>query len=164
MSELETDEETKEVLELLDSKVSGFAQDLGLEIVEIKIIGKRKPRICIFVDTPEGVTARHCARLSKKISYWVDEELEGDLFQGAYHLEVSSPGLDRPFTRTEDYVRNQGRRIQIQLKEALKGGLEKFKGVLSEVEGDEFEIKLDDGSIRKFRYEDVRKAHQAIDF
>lgn len=157
-------DQTQEAIQLLQEVVPGFAETLGLEVVEISVTGRRKPRVQIFVDTPEGVTAGHCAGLSRKISRWIEEEHPDDLFAGPYQLEVSSPGLDRPFKKVEDYQRNAGRRIQVQLKEALKGGKETFRGKLCEVLPEAFEIELDDGSKRRFEYQEVRKVHQSIEF
>lgn len=98
-------------------------------IVDIKLEEKAdKMRLLILIDADQGVNIETCAKLSRSIS----EELEtNDLIEGAFVLEVSSPGLDLPLISPRQYRKNIGRGVKI----LLDSGLE-FTGRLTEVSED----------------------------
>lgn len=139
-----------------------LAASLGYEVVEIALGGgKKSPVVQVFVDGPRGVSLDDCARLSRGISRESDEL---DPFPGAWSLEVSSPGLDRPFKTPDDYRRNVGRRIEVQLVEARPGGLLKFKGELKSADPAGFEVAVDGAGTVRCAFAEVRKVHRAIEF
>jgi ribosome maturation factor RimP len=113
----------------LEKLASQAAQEVGVELVELAIIGAGKyRRIRIDIDRagPDGVGIDDC----KQVSRLLDERLdEIDLFKSCYTLEVSSPGLDRPIRTSDDIRRNTGRRIFVQTSELIAGHHE-FKGLL----------------------------------
>jgi len=90
---------------------------LGLELADVICVGQG-PRsvIRVFIDKPEGVTLDDCERAHKALGPALDV---ADPFPHAYTLEVSSPGLDRPFKRIQDYRRAVGRRVTLKLREPL---------------------------------------------
>lgn len=139
------------------------AEGLGLELVEVTSFGERRPRICVFVDGPGGVTIDHCATVSRGISAALEEELEL-LFEGPFRLEVSSPGLDRPFKDLADFRRNTGRRVEVHLAEARPGGVEQLVGVLEEADEQGLKLLLDDGTSARCAFDEVRKVHRSIEF
>jgi len=139
------------------------ASGLGLELVEVTSVGSKRPRICVFVDGPAGVTIDQCAQVSRGISGSLDEELE-ELFPGPYRLEVSSPGLDRPFAGPEDFRRNAGRRVEAHLREARSGGVERLVEVLEAVDEGGFVLRLDGGDETRCEFGEVRKVHRSIEF
>jgi ribosome maturation factor RimP len=116
---------------------------LGFECVEIAFApeGGRKV-LRILVDTPEGVTADHCARVSRAVG----PELEA--FEGLparWVLEVSSPGINRPLVRPEHYKRFLGESVKIRLKEKLDGG-QTLTGILRAIDGDVVTIETTVGN------------------
>jgi ribosome maturation factor RimP len=92
---------------------------LGLELADVVCVGQG-PRsvVRVFIDKPEGVTLEDCERAHKALGPALDV---ADPFPHAYTLEVSSPGLDRPFKRIQDYRRAVGKRVTLKLKEPLAG-------------------------------------------
>jgi len=92
----------------------------GIEIVDVELRGGGKARtLRITIDKPEGVTHEDCAMVSRDVSTILDVE---DAVQGAsYTLEVSSPGLDRPLKRPEDYRRFTGSRLKLTTREPVNG-------------------------------------------
>lgn len=72
----------------------------------------------VFIDKPDGVTVDDCERAHKALGPALDV---ADPFPHAYTLEVSSPGLDRPFKRIQDYHRAVGKRVSLKLREPLAG-------------------------------------------
>lgn len=102
-------------------------------LVEVKIErAAEKTKVLVLVDADQGMTIAACARLSRALSGELETE---ELFEGAYTLEVSSPGLDYPLTAKRQYLKNIGRTVKVLL---LAG--EEVVGVLKEVE--ESTIKL----------------------
>ena len=88
---------------------------LGLELIEVSIVGRHSRTVVrVFIDKPEGVTLEDCERAHRALNPALDV---ADPFPYAYTLEVSSPGLDRPLKRAEDYRRLQGKRVSLKLRD-----------------------------------------------
>ena len=88
---------------------------LGLELVEVSITGQHSRTVVrVFIDRSAGVTLEDCERAHRALSPALDV---ADPFPYAYTLEVSSPGLDRPLKRPEDFRRLHGKRISLKLKD-----------------------------------------------
>ena len=98
--------------EKLDSLIAEACRSVGVELVELDQFqaGKRKV-LRLYVDKPEGVTIGDCTEVSRNLSAALD--LDEEVIAGAYTLEVSSPGLDRPLKSTADFQRNAGRFLRI---------------------------------------------------
>ena len=116
------------------------AQALGLALVRVKMFGGTSdPTLQVMAERPDTrqLTIDDCAELSRRISDQLDalEAAGRDPIEGAYRLEVSSPGIDRPLTRLQDYADWQGHEARITLSEKLDGR-KQFKGDLTGVEGD----------------------------
>ncbi|KPK99611.1 MAG: hypothetical protein AMJ90_09225 [candidate division Zixibacteria bacterium SM23_73_2] len=92
-------------------------QKQGYELVDLKLKGSGPPSVLrIYVDKAGGITLDECARLSKKLSDYLDLE---DLINHRYTLEVSSPGLDRPLVTEGDFRRKIGEQVKVFLKSPL---------------------------------------------
>jgi ribosome maturation factor RimP len=135
---------------------------MGLELVEVCLVPGRRPQLCVYIDGPDGVTVDHCARLSRGISRQLEEE--EDLLSGPFRLEVSSPGLDRPFAGLADFYRNVGRSVEARLKEARPGGVERLVGILQGADEQGFDLLQKDGDKVHCSHDEVRKVHRAIEF
>jgi ribosome maturation factor RimP len=108
--------------EKLKEKLLPLIEEESLELVDLEFSsGGPKSLLRIYVDKPAGVTIDNCANLSRKVSDFLDME---DLVPYRYNLEVSSPGLDRPLIKKEDFVRKIGEKIRVFLKEPVEGKLE----------------------------------------
>jgi ribosome maturation factor RimP len=93
--------------------------DLGLELVEVEFRRESHGWVLrLYMDKPGGVTLDDCQRVSEELSDHLDVE---DPVGHPYHLEVSSPGLDRPLTRDEDFTRFAGQEIRIATRSDLDG-------------------------------------------
>jgi ribosome maturation factor RimP len=92
---------------------------LGLELVEVVWAGQGSRSVLrIVIDKPGGVTVTDCERAHKALGPALDV---ADLIPHAYTLEVSSPGLDRPFKRLQDYQRAIGKDVSLKLRQPLNG-------------------------------------------
>ena len=131
--------EDRSLLELLDP----VAEAAGYAIVRLRLMGGgvRGRSLQIMAERPADgdMDIDDCARLSRAISEVMDA---ADPVSGEYRLEVSSPGIDRPLTRLEDFTAYAGYEARLEL-DRLAEGRKRFKGVLRGVDGETVEIDLD---------------------
>ena len=100
---------------------------LGYELVELEQTpGRGSAVVRLFIDSPEGVGLKDCERVSREVSALLDV---ADPIASAYTLEVSSPGIDRPLVRPEDYDRFAGFEAQLDLAQP-QDGRKRFRGRL----------------------------------
>lgn len=105
----------------------------GFELVRLRITGRTQLTLQIMAERPDKtMSADDCAALSKILSPILDE---ADPIEGAYALEVSSPGIDRPLTRLKDYHDWQGYEARLDLNQVIEGR-KRFKGVIAGVDGE----------------------------
>jgi len=137
-------------------EVESLLEPAETEVVDVETAGSSRGLLVrVLVDRPGGITLDDCARLSRALG---DEFEAKDLIAGRYVLEVSSPGVDRPLRRSEDYQKFSGESAEIVTYEKIDGrhkhlgtlsGLDSRKeAVLLEVEGGE-PLAIPLGTIRK---------------
>ncbi|OCC23449.1 ribosome maturation factor [Croceicoccus estronivorus] len=131
------------IVEVVEPEVKA----LGFELVRVKMLGSEagdEPALQIMAEDPATgqLVIEQCAELSRRISDAIDalEEQGEVLIDGAYRLEVSSPGIDRPLTRLKDFVDWVGHEAKISLVEKMDGRRD-FRGDLVGVEGDAITIE-----------------------
>jgi ribosome maturation factor RimP len=123
--------------------VSPVIEDMGFELVRIRLQGGNQPVLQIMADKPDGgIEVDDCAEISNAVSATLDVE---DPILDAYTLEVSSPGIDRPLTRLKDFENFEGYEAKIETAELIDGR-RRFKGELAGIEGDEVLINIPEGS------------------
>ncbi len=132
----------------IDQRLAGIItpviEDMGFELVRVRLLAGRSAVLQIMADRPEGgIEVDDCAAISTAVSAVLDVE---DPIAEAYALEVSSPGIDRPLTRLKDFDAFEGWEAKLETAE-LQGGRRRFKGKLAGVEGDEVLINVDEGTI-----------------
>ncbi len=110
----------KDDIEGIKVLVGPVIRSLGMELVDIEFAkGGPKWYLRLFIDKEGGVTLDDC----EQVSYHVGEVLDvEDIISHSYILEVSSPGLDRPIKRLEDYDRFKGKLVKIKTYEPIEGG------------------------------------------
>ncbi len=124
-------------------------EDMFLVGVEVK--NAKIQEIWILVDTEnEGVDLDACARVSKEVSYILDEK---DLLSKAYRLNVSSPGLSRPLSDRRQYAKNQGRTAKVKYN--LNGEYITVEGEMKTVTDSQIEIKPEDDNLVVISFENI---------
>ena len=113
--------------EMLEALVVPAVEAAGFRLVRLRLMGAKTKTLQVMAERPDGkMAAEDCAALSRHLS----EILEAaDPIEGAYELEVSSPGIDRPLTIREDYARYAGHQARLELLTAVNGR-KRFKGML----------------------------------
>ncbi len=115
------------------------AADLGFDLVRVRISGRDGCTVQVMAERPDGeMTIDDCADFSRALSPVLDVE---DPIQGAYHLEVSSPGIDRPLVRRRDFERWAGHEAKIELAVAVDGR-KRFRGNLAGVDENAIQVEL----------------------
>lgn len=122
---------------------------LGLDLVRVAMTGGQSdPTLQVMAERAETrqLTIDDCAELSRAISDIFDplEEEGRDPIEGAYRLEVSSPGIDRPLTRRADFADWSGHEARIKYAQAVDGA-KQVSGVIEGVEGDVIRITTPKG-------------------
>lgn len=121
--------------------VQPVIEDLGYELVRIRLMSGKTSILQIMAEKPEGgIEVDDCAAISTAVSATLDVE---DPIADNYTLEVSSPGIDRPLTRLKDFETWHGYEAKIETYELIDGR-RRFKGELAGIEGDEVLITLDE--------------------
>src|SRR5712672_3112779 len=142
---------------------SRIAASYGLDIFDVQYRREGPGMVLrVQIDRPgsgataeESVSVEDCARVSRDLSAVLDVE---DVVPTAYTLEVSSPGLDRPLRRPDDYRRFAGRRAKIVMREKVDGqGF--FKGRLGGVDGTDVLIEADDRKTHRVPLDVIRRAN-----
>jgi len=116
----------------------------------------------IFLDTEDGITIDKCSEVSRILSKKLDEL---DFIEESYFLEVSSPGIDRPFKSIEDYKNNINQKIEINLY-AKRDNDKIFVGKLIKIEKDNITIQLEEKPNKElvFKINEIAKANKHIEF
>jgi ribosome maturation factor RimP len=130
---VETEHREKEIVSAVWGLVEPVIENEGLELVEIEYRRESHGWVLrLFIDHRDGITVEHCAQMSRVISDVLDV---ADPIANPYHLEVSSPGLDRPLRRMKHFQQQVGRIIELRTVEAIDNR-RNFKGVLLTADGD----------------------------
>jgi len=147
---------------------SRVAASYGLEIFDVQFRREAPGMVLrISLDRPgsrgtaeDSVSVDECAKVSRDLSAIFDVD---DVVPGQYTLEVSSPGLDRPLTRAEDYRRFAGRRAKLVMREKIDGqGY--FKGPLVGLEDGHVIIEGEDRRTHRVPLEVITRANLEVDF
>jgi ribosome maturation factor RimP len=150
-------------------KVQAFAEtilpSMGLELVEVQFRLEGHGWVLrLYIDGKDGITVDHCTRVSREVGVFLDVE---DLIAQAYHLEVSSPGLERILKDVNDFQRYLGKKAKIKLREDIddEKKLENPKvviGLINQVEAEAVEIVLEDGEKVRVGFDQIRKARLSL--
>lgn len=118
---------------------------LGFDLVRVKVSGRDGCTVQIMAERPDGtMSIEDCTEASRTLAPVLDHE---DPVQGEYHLEMSSPGIDRPLVRQRDFERAIGHETKIEL-DAKTDGRRRFRGPIEAVdsEGVRLRVEAEDGA------------------
>src|SRR5579872_3053759 len=137
----------QEVVSKIEEIAGRVAASGGLEVVEVELKGSGGNHLLrISIDKPAGVTHADCELVSHQVGTILDVE---DVVPGHYTLEVSSPGVERKLFKPNDYIRFQGKKAKIVLREPVENQRH-WEGTLAGL--DEGTVALDTGmrGVRRF--------------
>jgi len=147
----------------IESSVYKIVQDIikstAYEIIDVEYV-KEGPfkYLKVYIDKPEGITVDDCSEISHSLSKKLDEL---DLISEQYFLEVSSPGLERPFKTESDYIKNINEKVEVKLYKPLDGK-KVLTGIL--LEKQENNIVIDsEKQIITIEIKDISKINRTIE-
>ena len=149
---------------IVTRELDGFLADNDLELYNIEFVKEGKDRyLRVYIDrkwTPgmrsenvQGIGTDECEFVSRYLSDILDQK---DFVGGAYMLEVSSPGMDRPLLKEEHYQRYKGHEVDISLYKAIDGR-KKISGKLGSLKDDILEVTTDGGVTLKLPVKSIAK-------
>ncbi|MHB8835902.1 MAG: ribosome maturation factor RimP [Candidatus Methylomirabilia bacterium] len=153
----------QQVEAVVESTAAPALAALGLEIVEVALTGPaREPTLRLSVDRPGGgVTVDELQAASTAVETALDV---AEALPGRYRLEVSSPGIDRPWKRLEDFRRHAGERASIKTFAPLPDGGRHFTGRVIAVEDGFIHFAPDSGTPVVVAFSNIASARPEIDW
>lgn len=145
------------LLEKITAIVRRACEREGIEVWDIEFAGGGKSRVLrIFIDKPGGVSHGDCELISQQVGTVLDVE---DVIPGArYHLEVSSPGLERKLRGPADYVRFAGQKAKIVLREPVENQ-RRWEGSLGPCTEGVLTLEASSGKTLRFPVDQIEKAN-----
>lgn len=143
------------LVEQIEKLIAPSIQSMGYELVQVRLMEGNKSRLLqIMAERPDGsMTVDDCANISNQVSAVLDVE---DIMPGAYRLEVSSPGIDRPLTKEKDFAEYAGHIAKIETVLPIEGR-KRFTGELVGVEAGAVKLTIDNQLVQ-LPIADIRSA------
>ena len=144
--------------------VEPVIEDLGFNLVRVRVTGANGCTVQIMAERPDGTMAvADCETVSRAISPVLDLE---DPIDRAYHLEISSPGIDRPLVRASDFERWSGYEAKVEMAVPV-AGRKRYRGFIRGVEDDALLLELPDVKegeerIARLTLTDLGEAHLVL--
>ncbi|AXB81731.1 ribosome maturation factor RimP [Megasphaera hexanoica] len=145
--------------ELVAEEVEKIIAGTALELVDVEYVRERNWYLRVFIDKQGGVDLEDCQAVSEKLSKILDEK---DPISDNYLLEVSSPGLDRVLKKEKDFIRYQGRDVDIHFFKP-HNGTKLLTAVLKGREGDVLTVSHDETE-ETLDMKDISQIRLHIDF
>ena len=139
----------------IEAMIAPTVTALGCELWGVQLIQSKHTILRVFIDTEAGANIEDCEKVSRQISQLLDVE---DPIRSEYTLEVSTPGMDRPLFKLEQFARYQGEQISLRLRVPHQGQ-RNFKGLLCGVEGEAVVLRTDDDTEILLAMENIEKAN-----
>ncbi len=148
--------DSKEIIKRVERIVEPILIEEGLELVDIEFRRERVGWVLrIYIDRRiGGVTLGDCVRVSRELGELLDVE---DFIPYSYNLEVSSPGINRPLRKKEDFERFRGEWVKLKLMEPIRGR-RNIRGRIWGIEGDNILLIVDE-QIWEIPYSLIAKAN-----
>lgn len=146
----------------LEQMIESAVVAAGVDYVGYELIHSGKNSILrVYVDEVNGIDINTIEKVSRQISAVLNVERPGNI---DYHLEVSSPGLDRPLFRINDYRRFIGSSIKLRLKMPKENNRRHYRGELMSVENQQITIVVESGEKVTVHFDEIEKANLVPEF
>ena len=140
----------------LTAIVAPRLETMGFELVRVAVLGRERPTVQVMADRADGslISVEDCEQISHYLSTVFDVE---DPIPGAWNLEVSSAGIDRPLTRAKDWNRFAGHLARVETLFPVDGR-KRFSGIVLGADETQGRLRLDDGTEATVPLGDIRRA------
>lgn len=151
---------SKIVLQKVRKLAESIVPELGLELVDVEYVREGSHwYLRVYIDKENGVDIDDCSAFSQKMSEILDRE---NPIPQAYMLEVSSPGIERPLRKREDYEKYKDKLVSVYTTEPVQG-FTCFTGYLKGLENEEVILEYD-GQVIAIPFARIERAHLAFEF
>ncbi|MEW6426448.1 MAG: ribosome maturation factor RimP [Thermodesulfobacteriota bacterium] len=152
-------ESSARLTDALTAMIAPICADHGLELVAVLFRREAHGQVLrVVIHRPEGVSLDDCSTVSRELGYLLDVE---DPIRQAYHLEVTSPGLDWPLTGPKDFARYLGKKVDVSFRR--EGTVAKVRGCVTGAGEEEFRLATEQGELA-IPYGMIKKARLVIEF
>lgn len=150
----------QKIIEKIEKIVTPVVNEMGLSLVDIEYMQDGGYwYVRIYVENLNGeITLEECAAISGKIDEDVDKLIEQRFF-----LEVSSPGIERPLKKIEDFIRFKGEKIKVSLKHKINDK-KSFEGIITECKDNIIFLEIEEENIVEISFSEVKKANIIYEF
>ncbi len=124
-------------------QVEKIIAETDLQLVDVEYVKEKDWYLRIFLDKVGGIALEDCQFVSRTLDQWLDE---ADPVPFAYHLEVSSPGLDRPLKKENDFTRNLDKSLEVTFFAPWEGK-KVWVGLLKSFDGDKLVVEIENEMI-----------------
>ncbi len=145
----------EEIEQKVISLVEPVLQGHSLELVDLEYRAGRKGYLCIYIDKPGGATIGDCEKVSREISDLLDLY---DPIPHHYVLEVSTPGVERPLRKPEDFRRFTGEAVKVYTGHPVNGS-SIFIGLLTQTGEEAIRLTLEDENEIEIEFDQIARAH-----
>ena len=148
------------IIEKIEKIVVPVLNEMNLSLVDIEYMQDGGYwYVRIYVEDLNGdITLEHCATISNKIEDDVDKLIDKKFF-----LEVSSPGIERPLKKIEDFIRFKGEKAKVSLKHKIDDN-KNFEGIITDCKDSIIYLELEDEKVMEIPFSEVRKANLVYEF
>lgn len=150
----------QKIIEKIEKIVTPVVNEMGLSLVDIEYMQDGGYwYVRIYVENLNGeITLEECAAISGKIDEDVDKLIEQRFF-----LEVSSPGIERPLKKIENFIRFKGEKIKVSLKHKINDK-KSFEGIITECKDNIIFLEIEEENIVEIPFSEVKKANIIYEF
>ena len=150
----------QKIIEKIEKIVTPVVNEMGLSLVDIEYMQDGGYwYVRIYVENLNGeITLEECVAISGKIDEDVDKLIEQRFF-----LEVSSPGIERPLKKIEDFIRFKGEKIKVSLKHKINDK-KSFEGIITECKDNIIFLEIEEENIVEIPFSEVKKANIIYEF
>lgn len=153
--------ETKRIANEVSHLAEPLLREFGLEMVDIEFQFERGRWILrVFMDREGGVTVDDCSNVSRELGHLVDAE---SIIDYPYVLEISSPGLNRPLRKENDFIRSIGKMVKLKMSTPINRR-RNFTGRLANVTEGMISLLVDDNNLVELPLKEIDKARLKYEF
>jgi ribosome maturation factor RimP len=147
----------------IESIITPALLEKGFRVVRVQLQGSKSKTLQIMIERLDeiSITVDDCALVSRTVSVLLDID---DPIHESYVLEISSPGMDRPLVKQDDFERFADSRIKLELKTSYEGQI-RFQGLLKGIKDDMVKMELDpEKKVAEIAFSDIKKAKLIPDY
>lgn len=152
--------DTNTIIQKIENIVTPVVQEMNLSLVDVEYLQDGGYwYVRIFIENlNDDITLEDCATVSNKIEDDVDKLIDKKFF-----LEVSSPGIERPLKKIEDFIRFKDEKIKVSLKHKINEN-KNYIGLLEECKDNIIFLKLENEIVLEIPFSEIRKANLVYEF